>query len=70
MWWSPDAGTIVRLDPSDGDVRDAVTVSLDRRWDNADQQRNGLYVTPSGIWVPTRNDDDDYEFHRLPLDLT
>ena len=70
MWWSPDAGTIVRLDLSDGDVRDAVTVSLDRRWDNADQQRNGLYVTPAGIWVPTRNDNDDYEFHRLPVDLT
>ena len=70
MWWSPDAGTIARIDLSDGDVQDAVTVSLDRRWDNADQQRNGLYVSPSGIWVPTRNDNDDYEFHRLPLDLT
>jgi hypothetical protein len=69
LWWSPDAGTVVRLDPSTGDVVDAVGVNLQRRWDNGDQQRNGLYVTRGGVWVPTRNDNDDYEFHRLPLTL-
>jgi len=67
--WSPDAGTVVRLRTSDGTATGAVAVGLSRRWDNADQQRNGLYVTTAGIWVPTRNDADDYEFHRLPLSL-
>ena len=60
---------MVRLSPADGTVTGAIAVSRDRRWDNADQQRNGLYVTSSGIWVPTRNDADDYEFHRLPLSV-
>ena len=69
VWWSPDAGTVVRLRAADGMVTGAVAVGLDRRWDNADQQRNGLYVTSSGIWLPTRNDGDDYEFHRLPLSV-
>ena len=70
LWWSPDAGTVVRLDPPTGDLLDAVNVNLERRWDNADQQRNGLYVTADGVWIPTRNDNDDYEFHRLPLTLS
>ena len=69
VWWSPDAGTVVRLDAATGDLEDAVTVNPERRWDNAGQQRNGLYVTADGVWMPTRNDDDDYEFHRLPLTL-
>ena len=66
---APTRGTVVRLDLSTGDLLDAVTVNAERRWDNADQQRNGLYVTTDGVWIPTRNDDDDYEFHRLPLTL-
>ncbi len=70
LWWSPDGGTVVRLDLSTGDLQDAVSVNLERRWDNADQQRNGLYVTADGVWLPTRNDQDDYEFHRLPLTLS
>ena len=69
LWWSPDGGTVVRLDLSTGDLLDAVNVNPERRWDNADQQRNGLYVTADGVWIPTRNDNDDYEFHRLPLTL-
>jgi len=69
LWWSPDGGTVVRLDLSTGDLLDAVNVNSERRWDNADQQRNGLYVTADGVWIPTRNDNDDYEFHRLPLTL-
>ena len=69
LWWSPDAGTVVRLDAATGDLLDAVSVNPDRRWDNGDQQRNGLYVTSDGVWIPTRNDADDYEFHRLPLTL-
>lgn len=59
----------MRLDLSTGDLQDAVSVNLERLWDNADQQRNGLYVTADGIWVPTRIDNDDYEFQRLPLTL-